>query len=316
VPSAFLGLAAQDRQARILVGGVQVDDKSRLDVTQDLLVEMLDFRRRTVAGEDDLLALALQHAHHVDHLLAKARFVDLAAKELDIVKQEDVGVPVDVVEGFEIAFAGDFQVFPREFFGRAVHDLARDVVAEHEVPDGGHEMGLAKSRATDQKERIGAHSTGEFGDLASNGEGEAIAFAFHETLEVHARSQTRGFATNRFGLDFLAGGEGPGDRSAKNRRMERDAGRNIGQSIGIQDDPDLDFAADFFPKDFFDQALVVGVDEFLGDQGGRENLESVAFPLPELERREPCGVSSSADFPSDSLQTRLPEATGIRLNQQ
>ena len=83
------GLGAQDGQAGLEVGRVDLGDEAREEPAAQPVFEGLDRLGRAVRGQDDLLGGALEVVVGVEELLLEALF---ALHELDVVDQEDVAV--------------------------------------------------------------------------------------------------------------------------------------------------------------------------------------------------------------------------------
>ena len=88
----------QDRDARLDVGRLHVDEQAPFEARAQAVVEVGDLARRAVGGQHELPAARVQRVERVEELLLDAV---LAGQEVDVVDQEDVELlavaPLEVV---------------------------------------------------------------------------------------------------------------------------------------------------------------------------------------------------------------------------
>ena len=112
-----LDLLAQDRDARLEVGRLDVGDQAPFEPAAQPLLERGDVPRRPVARHDDLRAGLVQRVEGVEELLLDPLLV---LEELDVVDQEHVVGAVALLEALDPLVA--------ERVDEVVHEgLARDV---------------------------------------------------------------------------------------------------------------------------------------------------------------------------------------------
>ena len=90
-----LGLGAQDGDAGLQVGRLDIDDQAPLEARAQAFLQGHHGLGRAVGGDDDLLVLPVQGVEGVEELLL-GRF--LAGDELDVVDQQHVDAAVVVAE--------------------------------------------------------------------------------------------------------------------------------------------------------------------------------------------------------------------------
>ena len=90
------GALADDRQPRVEVGRLEVDDEARLEPVSQAGVECGHRGRRAIGCDHDLRAGCDQRVEGVKELLCGSR---LSLDELDVVEEQQVGAAVTVLEG-------------------------------------------------------------------------------------------------------------------------------------------------------------------------------------------------------------------------
>ena len=86
-----LGLVAQDGEAGLEVGRLDVGDQAPLEPAAQALLQRRDGVGHAVGGDDDLLVGAVEGVERVEELLLEAF---LALDELDVVDQQHVDLAV------------------------------------------------------------------------------------------------------------------------------------------------------------------------------------------------------------------------------
>ena len=93
-------LVLEDGDARLEVRRLDVGDQAALEARAQAVFELLDFARRAVGRQDDLLVGDVQRVEGVEEFFLRAL---LAGKELDIVDHQDVDRPVFLAEELGLA---------------------------------------------------------------------------------------------------------------------------------------------------------------------------------------------------------------------
>ena len=136
-----LGLAAEDRDAGLEVGGLHVGHEPPLEPVPQPVLERGDRLGRPVGGDDDLAGRAVEAVEGVEELLLGPFLV---LEKLDVVDQEDVHLAIAALEGGGRVVADRVDELVREGLGGHVAHVAVRVVLAHVVPDGVEQVGLAQ----------------------------------------------------------------------------------------------------------------------------------------------------------------------------
>ena len=147
------GLLAQDRDAGLEVGRLDVGDQAPLEPVAQPVLERLEPLGRPVGGEHDLLVGVVEGVEGVEELLLG---LDLALQELDVVDQQHVDVAVAALEPVLPVVADRVDELVGELLAGHVADLGAGVEAAHVVADGVQQVGLAQAGvAVDQQRVVG-----------------------------------------------------------------------------------------------------------------------------------------------------------------
>ena len=138
-----LGLVAQDRQAGLDVGWLDVGDQPPPEAPDQPFLQRRDGVGDAVARDHDLLVGAVEGVERVEELLLEAFSL---LEELDVVDQQDVDVAVATLEGGVGLVADGVDELVEEVLGRHVAHVVVLVVVVDVVPDGVQQVGLAESR--------------------------------------------------------------------------------------------------------------------------------------------------------------------------
>ena len=198
------GLLAQDRDAGLEVGRLDVGEQAPLEPGAHALLEAGQLLGRQVGGDDDLLVGVVQRVEGVEELLLR---LHLALQELDVVDQQDVDVAVAALEVGRLVVADAVDEVVGELLG--VHVAHPDVGVEvaRVVADRVQQVGLAQPGLAVDEERVVGLGR-RLGDRDRGGVGEAVARADDEGVEGVLRVQA-----GRLDLDRLVLGD-PGARPA------------------------------------------------------------------------------------------------------
>ena len=177
------GLGAQDGQAGLEVGRVDLGDEAGEEAAAQPVLERLDRLGRPVRGQDDLLGGGLEVVVGVEELLLEALF---ALHELDVVDEEDVAVAVAALEGQGGRGPQGVDEVVHERLGGDVEDLAAGVVLGDVVPDGVEEVGLAQAGVPVDEEWV-VGTTGRFRHGLGGGVRQAVRRCGDEGLEGELR---------------------------------------------------------------------------------------------------------------------------------
>ena len=175
-----LGLLAQDGEARLEVGRLDVGDEPPLEPRAQAVLERGDVVRAAIGAEHDLPAGLVERVERVEQLLLEPF---LAFDELDVVDEQHVGrVAVLATERLLRAVPDAVDVVVEERLGRDVPDQEVRVVLPHEVGDGLEQVGLAQPGvAVDEQRVVGERRP--LGDGQGGRVGEAVRRADHEGVE-------------------------------------------------------------------------------------------------------------------------------------
>ena len=147
----LLGLGAQDGDAGLEVGCRQVGDQAPLEAAAEPFLERDDLLGRSVAREDDLLAVFMDRVEGVEELLLRALLV---GDELDVVDEQQVDLAVASAEVVDAALLDRGDEVVGELLAGGVDDpLAREALHDR-VADRVHQVGLAQAHAA-VEEQVG-----------------------------------------------------------------------------------------------------------------------------------------------------------------
>src|SRR5436190_24065833 len=108
------------------------------------MLEIRDLGRRTVARKHDLLMPVEKRVERVEKFFLRALF---AAEELDVVNQEQIGLPIAFAKFDEVVVLDGVDEFVDKKFARKVHDLGVFLFHSDELSDRLHQVRLAESHA-------------------------------------------------------------------------------------------------------------------------------------------------------------------------
>ncbi len=147
----LLDALAEDREAGVEVGGVDVGDEAGLEALSQTVFEGLEIAWWPIGGKDDLGACFVEGVEGVEELLLGAC---LALEELDIVDQQHVDVAEATLEDIHVpAGQGELELVGEGLAGGGAHAQA-GIAALQEVGDGVQEVGLANPRRAADEERV------------------------------------------------------------------------------------------------------------------------------------------------------------------
>ena len=178
-------LLPQDRDLRLEVRELDVDDEPSLEAALEALREARNLARRDVGREDDLVALVIERVERVEELVLGRLLAD---DELNVVEQEKICGPETLAHGLHLVEAQAENDLVHEVLGGQVDDLLARTAREAPVADRLHEMRLAEARAAADEERV-VLAGGLVRDPERGGVREPVRGARHEVLERVGRVQ-------------------------------------------------------------------------------------------------------------------------------
>ena len=179
------GLLAQDRDAGLEVGRLDVGDQAPLEPVAQPVLERLEPLGCAVGGEHDLLVGVVEGVEGVEELLLG---LGLALQELDVVDQEHVDVAVAPLEPVLPVVADRVDELVGELLAGDVAHLGAGVEAAHVVADGVQQVGLAQPGVAVDEQRVVGLAR-RLGHRDGRRVGEAVGGADDEGLEGVLRVQ-------------------------------------------------------------------------------------------------------------------------------
>ena len=174
-----LGLLAEDGEAGLEVGGLDVGDQAHLEPAAQAVLEGADGVGRPVGGQHDLAVGLVEVVEGVEELLLGLL---LALDELDVVDEQHVDVAVAALEGVVGAGAHGVDELVEEGLGGDVAHPVGRVVLPHVVADGLQEVGLAQAGVAVDEQRV-VLAGRRLGHGQGGGVGEPVGRADHEGVE-------------------------------------------------------------------------------------------------------------------------------------
>ena len=173
------GLLAQDGDARLQLGRLDVGDQAPLEPGAHAVFQGLQPLRRPVGGHDDLLVGVVQGVEGVEELLLRAF---LALQELDVVDEQHVDVAVAALEGdLAVVAQGVDEVVGELLGGHVAHAHPREQPLRV-VADGVQQVGLAQAGVAPDEQRV-VRPRGRLGDGDGRGVAEPVRRADDERVE-------------------------------------------------------------------------------------------------------------------------------------
>ena len=182
-----LGLVAEDGQAGLEVGRLDVGDQAPLEPAPQPILQGGDVVGHAIGRDDDLLVRAVQRVEGVEELLLQTL---LALHELDVVDEQDVDLPVAALELRGGVGPDGVDVLVEEGLGRDVADLVVAVVLVDVVADGVEEVGLAQPGGAVDEERV-VRPRRRLRHPLRGRQGELVGLALDEGLEGVAGVEAR-----------------------------------------------------------------------------------------------------------------------------
>ncbi len=135
----LLGLALQDGEPRLGVGGGDVHEEAAREPRDEPLVQIVDLGRRPVGGEDDLAPRGLEGLRDPQQL---GLHLGALGEELDVVEEEDVHLLHRAAEGVALARGHRGMVLLDELLERDVLDAEVRLLRQRLEADRLQQMGL------------------------------------------------------------------------------------------------------------------------------------------------------------------------------
>ena len=216
-----LHLLAQDRDARLEVGRLDVGDQAPFEAAAQPRLERRDVARRPVARHDDLRAGLVERVERVEELLLDPLLV---LEELHVVDQQHVVGAVALLEALDPLVAERVDEVVHERLARDVADARVGGVLAHVLRDRLQQMRLAEAGAAVDEERV-VGLRRRFGDRERGRVREAVRRADHEGVEGVLRVEAAALGPAR--LDPLDDRRRP---RARRRRSRPGAARRAPRS--------------------------------------------------------------------------------------
>ncbi len=188
VEPIHLRLLAQNRDAGLEFGRLNVGDQAPLEPGAQPVLERRQLLGRPVGGDDDLLVRVVQRVEGVEELLLDAF---LALDELDVVDQQHVDVAVAALERRLAVVAQRVDEVVGELFGRDVLDPHPGKEALGVVAGGVQQVRLAEAGLTPDEERV-VGAGRRLGDGQRRGVREPVGRADDERVERVAAVEVDG----------------------------------------------------------------------------------------------------------------------------
>ena len=146
------GLLAQDRDAHLELGRLDVGEQAPREARAQAIGDVADLVRLAVGGQHDLLVVLVQRVERVEELVLRAF---LAGEELHVVDEQHVdALAVVAAELVHLAGADRLDVLVHEPLGRDVDDARAGAVRELLVADRVEQVGLAEADAAADEDRV------------------------------------------------------------------------------------------------------------------------------------------------------------------
>src|SRR5579872_841675 len=283
------GALSEDGEARGQVGRQDVGDQAGLEALPQALLDPVELGREAIARDDELPAAVLKGVEGVEELLGG---LGLAGEELHVVDQQDVDVPVGLLEALELAAREcAHEVVGEGFDGRVAHTRVRGV-GEHVVADRVKQMALAEpGRRVQEEDRIGLARLLSHGE--SGGMGQPVALADHELVEAVARVQR---SSRR--VDSRLGGD-----------------RSPGAGWPLTGEADLDVLTQDRPCAAIEHAAIALAQPSLSLARSLQD-ERLLVQRIELEGLDPDGVHRVAERPAQPVADLAPDRGDVEMRGQ
>jgi hypothetical protein len=174
-----LRLLIQNREAHFNIRRLQIGHQAPFKTRDEAMLEVLNFTRRAIAGEHDLLMAFVKGIEGVEKFFLDAF---LARKELDIVDEQDVRLAIFFAELYQVVVLDGVDVLVREFFRRHIRDARAFLAVENVLADGVQQMGFAQTNPAVKEKRV-VRFAGRLRDGEGGGVGKIIVVADDERVE-------------------------------------------------------------------------------------------------------------------------------------
>jgi hypothetical protein len=186
--AVVLGLLAEDGDAGLEVGRLDVGDEAPVEAGDQSVLHALHLGGHAVGGDDDLLLGLVERVEDVEELVHRPV---AAGDELDVVDQQDVAlVAVAAAELVELVEAHRGDELVHEALGALVDDAQARPGRVDVVADRVQQVGLAEADAAVDEEGVEA-GAGLVGGGPRGRGGELVAGALDEVLEAVAARELR-----------------------------------------------------------------------------------------------------------------------------
>ena len=178
-----LRLALQDRDLCFQIRRLDVDHQTPLKARAQTIFETVQLLGRTIARDDDLLAVFVQRVEGVEELFLRALFT---GKELNVIDQQHIRGAETVAKTGDAIVSHTVDHLVRERFTGDIGDGSMRHAVLHTMPYGMHQMRFAETNATVHEQRV-IHAGGSLGNGLRRRTRELIARTAHKRVELIPR---------------------------------------------------------------------------------------------------------------------------------
>ena len=189
---------AQDGHARFDIGRLQFRGQAPFETRNEPMLEIGDLRGGPIAREHDLFMAVEERVEGVEEFLLRTL---LAAEELDVVDQEQIGLAIALAEFDQVVVLDRVDELVDEKLAREIHHLRVFFLRADVLADRLHQMRLAEADAAVDEERVVGFGR-RLRDREAGGVRDLVVRPDDERLESVARIQARAslFDRRRRGL--------------------------------------------------------------------------------------------------------------------
>ena len=188
IQTQMLGLVFQNGHTGLVVRGLDVRQQTPLETGLQTVFQGQHIAGTTVGGHDDLLMLLVELVEGMEKFFLGGF---LAGDELDIVDEEQIGLPILAAELDILTALNGSDQLVGELVALDVDDLGVRLLLADAIGDGVEQMGLAHAgRAVDEQGVV--HIAGMIADGDGSGVGEPVGGAHHEIIEIELGVEVHG----------------------------------------------------------------------------------------------------------------------------
>ena len=170
----------QDSASQVVVRSLNLRRQSPFEACEEPLLDLLEFNRRTVRGQDKLLATLLQV---IENMEERVLCSFEARKILNIIHNQHIHGLIEIEEIGYAVVECCVLVLQFERVGTDVQHSCLRVIDPYLVAYGIRQMGLSYSATAVDKQRIEGRITGLFGDRHTRSTRQLIGLAAHKRIK-------------------------------------------------------------------------------------------------------------------------------------